>query len=88
MRTTLTIDDRIAKALKDLAHRSNRSLKDVVNDTLRAGLDARAERKAKPYVMRPVALGGALPGINLDKALALADAIEDQELAAKLQLRK
>jgi hypothetical protein len=88
MRTTLTIDDGIVKALKDLAHRSNRPLKDVVNDTLRAGLEARAERKAKRYVMRPVALGGALPGINLDKALALADAIEDQELAAKLQLRK
>jgi hypothetical protein len=27
------------------------------------------------------------PGINLDKALALANAIEDQELASKMQLR-
>jgi hypothetical protein len=88
MRTTLTIDDGIAKVLKDLAHRSNRPLKQVVNETLRAGLDMAAERKAKPCVVRPVALGGPLPGINLDKALALADAIEDQELAAKMQLRK
>lgn len=88
MRTTLTIDDRIAKALKDLAHRSKRPFKEVVNDTLRAGLSAKGERKANPYVVRPVALGGPLPGINLDKALALADAIEDQELAAKMQLRK
>jgi hypothetical protein len=38
--------------------------------------------------VKPAALGGVLPGVNLDKALALADAIEDQELAAKMQLRK
>jgi hypothetical protein len=88
MRTTLSIDDQIAKALKDLAHRSNRSFKEVVNETLRAGLLAKGARKAKPYVVRPAALGGPMPGINLDKALALSDAIEDQELAAKLQLRK
>jgi hypothetical protein len=88
MRTTLTIDDRIAKALKDLAHRSNRPFKDVVNETLRAGLTAKGTAKAKPYVVRPAALGGPMPGINLDKALALSDAIEDQELAAKMHLRK
>ena len=29
-----------------------------------------------------------MPGVNLDKALALSDAIEDQELAARMQLRK
>jgi hypothetical protein len=88
MRTTLTIDDRIAKALKDLAHRSNRPFKDVVNEILRAGLAAKGARKAKPYVVQPAALGGPMPGINLDKALALSDAIEDQELAAKMHLRK
>lgn len=88
MRTTLTIDDQVAKALKDLAHRSNRSFKDVVNEILRAGLAAKQARRRKRYVVRPVDLGGPMPGINLDKALALSDAIEDQELAAKMQLRK
>ena len=88
MRTTLTIDDRIAKALRDLAHRSNRPFKEVVNEALRAGLSAKHGRRTKPYVVRPVSLGGPLPGIDLDKALALADAIEDQDLAAKMQLRK
>ena len=71
MRTTLTIDDRIAKALKDLARRSNLPFKDVVNDILRAGLTAKGTRNAKPYLVRPPALGGPMPGINLDKALAL-----------------
>jgi hypothetical protein len=29
-----------------------------------------------------------LPGINLDRALALSDALEDEEIARKLELRK
>ena len=88
MRTTLTIDDATAKALKDLAHRSDKPFKQVVNEALRAGLVAAATRGRKRYRLKPARLGGVVPGISLDKALALADAIEDQELATKLQLRK
>jgi hypothetical protein len=88
VRTTLTIDDGIARALKELAHRSGKPFKQIVNDTLRAGLAAPGVRRSRPYKVRPAALGGLAAGINLDKALALADAIEDQELMAKMQLRK
>jgi hypothetical protein len=55
---------------------------------LRAGLTAPLARRTKPYRVRPAALGSVLPGINLDKALALADALEDLESAARMQLRK
>ena len=88
MRTTLTIDDGIAGALKELAHRSGKPFKQVVNETLRAGLGASGARRRKAYRVKSAALGGVLPGVNLDKARALADAIEDQELTAKLRLRK
>ncbi len=88
MRTTLTIDDGIAQALNELAHRSNKPFKQVVNETLRAGLSPAGRAGAKRYKVQPAALGGKFPGIDLDKALALADAIEDQELATKIQLRK
>jgi hypothetical protein len=89
MRTTLTIDDRIAKALKALAHRSGKPFKRVVNETLQAGLDAReAPAKVRPYRLKPVSLGGVMPGIDLTKALRLADALEDEEIARKLELRK
>jgi hypothetical protein len=88
MRTTLTIDDHLARALRDLAHRSGKPFKQVVNETLRAGLSGAGAGRRKPYRVEPAALGGVLPGVNLDKALALADAIEDQELAAKIGLRK
>ena len=88
MRTTLTINDRIAKALKALAHRTGKPFKQVVNETLQAGLAAHDAPRTRPYRLKPVALGGALPGTNLDKALHLAAALEDEEIARELELRK
>ena len=89
MRTTLTLDEQIARALKATAHRSGKPLKQVVNETLRAGLAAgRSRGPARPYRVKPASLGGVLPGIDLDKTLRLADTLEDQEIARKLALRK
>jgi hypothetical protein len=88
MRTTLTLDDHIAKALKALAHRTGKPLKQVVNETLQKGLAAADARKPRPYRIKPVPLGGALPGVNLDKALRLSAALEDDEIAREIELRK
>lgn len=89
MRTTLTLDDQLAKALKSVAHRSGKPFKQVVNETLRAGLGAaQSPARARPYRVKPASLGGVLPGIDLHKALHLADTLEDQEIARKLALRK
>ncbi|MDA2939114.1 DUF2191 domain-containing protein [Acidobacteria bacterium AH-259-A15] len=89
MRTTLTIDDKLAEALKELAYTTNKSFKDVVNETLQAGLTTKSRPpRTKPYRVKPVSLGGAQAGVNLDKALQLADAIEDEEIARKIRMRK
>jgi hypothetical protein len=89
MRTTLTIDDRIARLLKSVAHRSGKPFKQVVNETLEAGLAARAApARGRPYRVKPASLGGVFPGIDLTKALRLAAALEDEEIAPKLELRK
>ncbi len=89
MRTTLTLDDRIAKALKALAHDSGKPFKQVLNETLQAGLAAReAPPRARPYRVKPASLGGVLPGVDLTKALRLAGSLEDEEIARKLELRK
>lgn len=89
MRTTLTIDEPIAAALKNVAHQSGKPFKHVVNDTLRAGLAARkAIEPARGYRLKPASLGGVRAGLDIDRALALADALEDQEIARKLQQRK
>ena len=89
MRTTLTIDDTLAQQLKNIAHQSGRSFKQVVNETLRAGL--RAGKTPQPgveYELQPVSLGEPRAEYNLDKALALADALEDEALTQKMSLRK
>ena len=88
MRTTLTLDDRIGKALKDLAHRSGKSFKRVVNETLERGLEASSPRRKIPYRERPSRLGEARAGYDLHKALSLAAALEDEEILRKLEQRK
>lgn len=89
MRTTLTIDDGIAKSLKETAHRTGKSFKLVVNETLRAGLNAgRVAEQAAPYRVTPASLGEVKAGYNLDKALELAQHLEDEELARKMELKK
>ena len=89
MRTTLTIDDRIAKALKDVAHRSGKTYKQVVNETLRAGLSAnRIMDEAQPYRLKPVSMGEVAGGYNITKALKLAEHLENEEIARKLELKK
>ena len=89
MRTTLTIEDGIAKSLKEKAHRSGKSFKLVVNETLRAGLNAGSiAEEAAPYRVNPVSLGEVTAGYDLDKALELAEHLEDEELARKMELKK
>lgn len=74
MRAALTIDDRLAQPLKDLAHRSGKSFKEAVNETLRRGLTAaEALPAAKPYASPSYSMGSVEAGIELDKALALAE---------------
>ena len=65
MRTTLTIDDHLAADLKKAALESNKSFKELVNETLRAGLRAREKPPRKSYRLRPVSLGLQRPGVDL-----------------------
>ena len=88
MRTTLTLDEQIVKALKSIAHRSGKPFKQVVHETLQTGLTASETPKPQPYRLKPVSLGGVLPGINIDKALRPAAALEEEEIARELDLRK
>ena len=89
MEVTVTLDPDVRLRLVDMARERNVSFEDVLNSTLRAGLDVESPRarrfkvKARPLGARPV---GARPGINLDRALRLADHLEDEAVVHKLQL--
>lgn len=87
MRTTLTLDDDVGIELKRLARKTGRPFKELVNATLRAGLRAQAA-PPRPYRLVAASLGGVMPGVDLDRALRLADSLEDEAIARKLELRK
>jgi hypothetical protein len=87
MRTTLNIDDDLLRDLKQVAHKSATPLKQVVNSALRRGLTELAPaRPRKRYVCPTFDMGK--PTVKLDKALALAAGLEDNEVLRKLELRK
>ena len=77
MRTTLTLDDDVAVTLKRLQRARDASLKDIVNDALRRGLNelnARPKRR-EPFQTQSVALGRLrLASIdNISESLAIAE---------------
>lgn len=82
MRTTLTVDDDLLAKLKQRARERDVSLKEVVNEALRAGLDQPAGRPRRYRV--PELDLRARPGVDLDRALALAGELEDRETVRKL----
>ena len=88
MRTTVRIDDDLAAELREQALRENLSFTRMLNRALRQGLDGLASERGRrrPYREPPVAMGK--PRIDTAKALAFASALEDDEVARELQLRK
>jgi hypothetical protein len=85
MRTTLTIDDALLRQLRQKALDSGRPFKQVVNDTLRAGLNQAASPRREPYRCPSFSIGALAPGVDLTKANQLAAALEDEALIEKLR---
>jgi predicted CopG family antitoxin len=83
MRTTVTLDEDVARELERLQRERDISFKEAINSTLREGLGRKPRRRA--YRIKARALG-LRSGIDLDKALQLAAELEDQEIIRKLKL--
>lgn len=76
MRTTLTLDEDVAAKLKAEARRSGRSFKEVVNEMLRSGLNARRQRvTSTPFRIKARPLGKRA-GLDYDKISELLEQIE------------
>lgn len=86
MRTTVSIDPDLAAKLHAAARERGTSFKEALNSALRAGLGAQAA-KATPYRLQPRRLG-LRRGVDLDRGLRLAAALDDEEVVRKLELRK
>ena len=86
MRTTVRLDPDLAAQLRKIARERGVSFREALNAALRRGLTARGPlSKAYRVPARPL---GLRPDIDLDRALALAAAMEDEERVRKLELRK
>jgi len=76
VRTTLTLDDDVARLVQEEAERSGDSFKGTVNNLLRRGLIAgRAPQPRKPFVVTPKAMNLGL-GTRYEKVEDLIEAME------------
>lgn len=78
MRTTLTLDEDIADALKERARLLDKPFKQVVNDILRRGLSPGAEEDRPVYRVKPIC-SGLRPGIDPLKLNQLYDQLEAED---------
>ena len=88
MRSTVRIDDDLMTALRARAQVEGLSLTRMLNRTLRAGLAAsvRSRNERGRYEEATVRMGR--PRFDLDKALALAAGLEDEEIIRKTAQQK
>jgi hypothetical protein len=83
MRTTLTLDDDVARRVESEMKRTGNGLKAVVNRALRLGLGMSDKPvEPAPFRVEPHAFGFR-PGTDLDRLNQLADELEAEEHTAK-----
>lgn len=76
MRTTLTIDDDVAFGLKRIQEsETDKTFKEIVNDTLRRGLGTKTPRSKKAVKLKTYPLG-LRKDLNFDNIEELLDRVE------------
>ena len=88
MRSTVRIDDDLMVELRGRAASSGLSLTRMLNRTLRAGLRGHGRQEGESPAFEQGTFGMGAPRLPIEKALALAATLEDEEIARKMALRK
>jgi len=90
VRTTVDVDQNLLRRLRIEARRRGVSVKELLDTVLRRGLDERgAGANAPPRYRCPTFhMGAPVAHVDLDKALRLSAALEDEETVRELALRK
>ncbi len=76
MRTTLTLDNDIADKLREVAKKTGRPFKQVVNGTLRLGLNAKRTMKPRRRFTVRTRDTGLRPGFEFDCVSSLLEDLE------------
>lgn len=87
MRTTVTLDPDVERLIRDAMRQQAISFKEALNTAARTGLRGTEHKRAQKFTQKTFRMGGERE-FRWDKALTVADAIEDEELNRKLSLRK
>ena len=83
MRTTLTLDDDLADALRERARLTDRPFKQVVNDTLRRGMSPGTGETARSEYRVVPRRGGFALGIDPLRLNQLNDQLAAEEFPGK-----
>jgi len=77
MRTTLTLNDDVLRLAKKKAAEEERSLKEVINESLKLGLTFGSERARTSYVFHLKTVPGRImPGVDLNDRDKLFDLMD------------
>jgi hypothetical protein len=87
MRTTVTLDPDVERILKASMRERGVSFKQAINEAIRNGLTKSTVRPKRRFRQKTYSLG-AEQHFRWDRALVVADAIEDEEILRKIALRK
>jgi hypothetical protein len=87
MRTTVTLDPDVERLIRNAMKERGVSFKEALNQAARAGLQPERRQRRRKFVQRSFHMG-AEQYFRWDKALATAEAMEDEEITRKLSLRK
>ena len=80
MRTTISIEDSLLQKAKKISHERRCSLREVIEDALRAAF-AKGRKTKRSTSRRPLKTfkgSGVQPGIDLNSSSALLDAMESR----------
>lgn len=81
MRTTVRLDEELLREAKRQAAESGMTLQAIIEESLRERLArGRGPQQARrPVRLKTAGAGGALPGIDLDDASSLLDAMDEAD---------
>ena len=86
MRTTVTLDPEVEALLRSAMKERGLSFKAILNSAVRAGLTP-SKKQGTKFVQKSFRMGSE-QNFRWDKALSVAESLEDEELSRKLSLRK
>ena len=83
----MTLDSDVERLIRTAMRERGTSFKQALNQAVRDGLVGKRQPRRRKFVQQTFPMG-ATQNFRWDKALAVADAMEDEEIMRKMALNK